>query len=142
MHIKFKGEDLGEFNGQPRLAEARLIKKELSMLPLEFAEALQKADPDAMCMLVAIMLARAGRSVAWDQIDGEFTDIESVLTAEEQAQVDAAEKGGADVLGKDASTASPAAASPGSSGTESTEPPLTWTGPSPVTPQDSGSTSD
>jgi hypothetical protein len=144
MKISFKGEYLGEFNGQPRLAEARLIKAKLGMLPMDFGEALNVGDPDALSMMVAIMLTRAGRPTEWDQVDGEYEDFETVLSAEEQKLVDEAMAAqGKDPVGKAERNVSPALDKPGSLGVEA-EPPqtLTWTGPSPATPSDSGSTSD
>lgn len=144
MKISFKGEFLGEFSGQPTLAEARLIKAKLGMLPLDFGEALNVGDPDALSMLVAIMLTRAGRPTDWDDVDGEYEDFNTELTPEEQKMVDEAMKEqGLDPLGKDGRNGLRVVARTGSSEPEADQAQtLTWTGPSPATPPDSGDTSD
>ncbi len=143
MLIKWQGHDLGNFSGQPRVQEARMIKAELGMLPLEFGEAMNAGDPDAVSMLVAIMQARAtGRPVNWRDVEGEFDDFETELTDEELATVNAQlAENGQDPVGKDGKPVPPAAGSNGSLVVVPTEPPLTWTGPSANTHPSSGSTS-
>jgi hypothetical protein len=86
MRIKFQGEDLGEWKGAPRLKEARLVKQKLGLLPQQFAEAVSEMDPDAMSMMVSLLYTRAGKQVALEDIDGEFTDFDIELTDEEKRQ--------------------------------------------------------
>lgn len=96
MHIKFKGEDLGEWRGAPRLKEARLVKQKLGMLPQEFVEAVSAMDPDAMAMLVSLLYARNGKVVPFEAIDGEYEDFQAEPTDEEKRQ---AAEGEAALLG-------------------------------------------
>lgn len=142
MRVKFKGEDLGEFSGQPRIQEARLIKAELGMLPMEFGEALNQADPDALSMVVAIMMARIGRRVSWRDIEGEYEDFQTELNDEEQARVNEALKAaGQDPVGKDGKPVLHVVENGGSSASEPAAPPPASTEPSPSTPPISGGTS-
>lgn len=91
MRIKYKGEDLGEWSGMPTLQEARRIKAELDLLPHQFRTALATNDPDALCMHAVIMLARNGKDAGLDDIDGEYSDIEYILSDEEKALIAAAQ---------------------------------------------------
>lgn len=143
MRIKFKGEDLGEFNGQPRIQEARIIKRELGMLPMDFGMALNNGDPDALSMMVSIMMNRNNRPIHWDDVEGEYDDFDTELTPEEQAEVDEAMKrAGQDPVGKAGRNGLRVVDNAGSTAPEKDNPTLTWTGPSPATPSDSGDTSD
>lgn len=84
MIVKWKGQDLGEFSGMPTLKEARKLRSMIGMLPEEWLQGLQKADPDCFIALVVIMLSRNGQEVRFDSVDGEFTDLDIVQTEEEQ----------------------------------------------------------
>lgn len=86
MHIKFKGEDLGEWKGAPRLKEARLVKQKIGLLPQEFVEAVSAMDPDALCMLVSLMYARNGKVIPYETIDGEYEDFQVEPSEEEKRQ--------------------------------------------------------
>lgn len=86
MHIKFKGEDLGEWKGAPRLKEARIVKQKVGLLPQEFVEAVSVMDPDALCMLVSLMYARNGKVVPYETIDGEYEDFQVELSETEKTQ--------------------------------------------------------
>lgn len=141
MRVKFKGEDLGEFSGQPRIQEARLIKAELGMLPMEFGQALNQNDPDALSMVVAIMMNRCGRRVSWRDIEGEYEDFETELSDEEQARLnEVLEASGQDPVGKDGKPALRVVENGGSSGSEPMVLPVS-TELSPSTPPVSGGTS-
>lgn len=102
MRIKFKGQDLGEWNDLPTLREASLIKRELGMLPMQFGEALTEMDPDATRMLVAIMMTRNGTPTKWEDIDGDYGDFEVIQTDDEQAAAAQAAEQPEDELGKPA----------------------------------------
>lgn len=86
MRIKFKGKDLGEWKGAPRLKEARLVKQTIGLLPQDFIEAVSQMDPDALCMLVSLMYTRNGQLVSYEEIDGEYEDFELELSDEEKRQ--------------------------------------------------------
>lgn len=86
MRIKFKGRDLGEWKGAPRLKEARLVKQKIGLLPQEFIESVSQMDPDALCMLVSLMYGRNNEQVSYDSIDGEYEDFELELSDEEKRQ--------------------------------------------------------
>lgn len=137
MRLKFKGEDLGEFSGKPTIKECRRIKQELKMLPMQFQMALDGADPEAMCLLVAIMKKRKGEDIDWEEIDGEMDDFVVQYNAEEKQKMrdaglnvpeDDSPEGKAD--GETAS---------GTSDDRSSDSP-TSTEPSAPTPPDSGTT--
>jgi hypothetical protein len=87
MKISWKGQDLGEYNGAPRIEECRLIKRELGLLPMDFGQALQDGDPDATSMLVSIMLNRNGDDTTWDSVTGEMGDFDVEYNAEEKAEM-------------------------------------------------------
>jgi hypothetical protein len=92
MQVTFKGEKLGEWTGKPTLKEARQLKRDLGLLPNDFAAALNDQDPDAMSWLVALLIARkAGADVAqgidWEDIDGNYDDVEVEMNKEEEEQI-------------------------------------------------------
>lgn len=92
MRIMFKGENLGEWDGNPTLREAREIKKELGLLPTEFGQALTDSDPDAVSMFLSMMLTRAGKPIRWDEVDANADDLEAVPTNDaEREAVEAAQ---------------------------------------------------
>ena len=143
MRIKWKGQDLGEFSGQPRVQEARLIKAELGLLPVEFGEAMNNGDPDAVSMMIAMMMTRSGKPTSWKDIEGEFDDFTTELSDAELVDINAELKErGLDPVGKDGKPVSSEAGRTGSSDGEGEDSPsLTWTPRSDATPSDSGSTS-
>lgn len=86
MYIKFKGEDLGEWRGAPRIKEARLIKRTLGLLPGEFGNAVGEMDPDALGLLVSILYSRKGKDIPFEDVDGEILDFQIELSDEEKRQ--------------------------------------------------------
>lgn len=92
MQVKFKDEALGEWTGKPSLRESRQLKRDLGMLPGEFSQALNDQDPDAMSWLVALLIARkngvdVSQGIGWEDIDGNYDDIEIELNKDEEAQL-------------------------------------------------------
>ncbi len=86
MYIKFKGEDLGEWRGAPRIKEARLVKRTLGLLPGEFGNAVGEMDPDALGLLVSILYSRKGKDIPFEEVDGEILDFQIELSEEEKRQ--------------------------------------------------------
>lgn len=86
MRIKWKGEDLGEFD-RMSLKEARYVKHAIGMLPSDFDRHLEKSDPDCIAVLVAIMYRRQDKDCDWEELDGDINDLFVVYTEAEKAQM-------------------------------------------------------
>lgn len=104
MRVQWKGEDIGEWNGKPRLAESRRIKAELGMLPGEFLDALKLNDPDAVCMLIAMLKTRMDPSspMYLEDIDGDPDELQVTLSDAERAALKGQRDALVDAVGKDA----------------------------------------
>lgn len=91
MRVLFKGQYLGDYTGVPRVGEARVIKRELNMLPADFEVALDGMDPDATSLLVALMQDRkAGQPAGTsdhNELDFEYHDVEIEYTKAELADM-------------------------------------------------------
>lgn len=92
MRIKWQGEDLGEYSGVPTIRECRFIKQQIKMLPNDFQQALDDADPDATAIMVAILKARKGEDIDWREIDGELEDLDVTYNAAEKKMMKEAQE--------------------------------------------------
>lgn len=74
------------------LKELRAIKQATGLTLKGFAAAADDGDPDAIAALVWILHKREKINVAFDDVDIDFGDFEQVLTDEEKAAIEEAER--------------------------------------------------
>lgn len=73
------------------LKELRIIKKLTGMSQVEFSQAGDDGDPDALAALLYVLHLRDKIRIPYDDIDLDFTRFEMKLTDQEQKEFDEAQ---------------------------------------------------
>ena len=73
------------------LRELRIIKKLTGMSQVEFSQAGDDGDPDALAALLYILHKRDKINIPYDDIDLDFSRFDMKLTEQEQKEFDEAE---------------------------------------------------
>lgn len=88
----------------PTLKELRMIKKLTGFNGVDFAEAAEQSDPEALASLLYVLHKRSGITIPYDDIDLDFSDFDMIETEDERKAREAMEAQEKSLKGKGPAT--------------------------------------